>query len=235
MGHLIEKYALLKKPCESQVLHCKITRNAVEDLVGEPVIFPEYDSSLYMPSLIYNRLREYDPSGALAEHSRRIGKYVAYSQKLKEDSTPAKVVGAFLAAMTHDIGKLYVPSHLRHRDSEPFTQEEKQEYTQSHALIGAMILQAWGYPEECVLTALFHHRLGEPKAQEILANRGLTDLVTLIGVEDIYDALNRGGENRRYRRIATLSRTHLIRELNKMIASYAEHLNRLELTHAFLE
>jgi putative nucleotidyltransferase with HDIG domain len=147
------------------------------------------------PALGSQLLRKYtDPSVSFVGHAVNTAIYVAIiAYKMKFTAEDMKL--ATYAALVHDIGELFIPKSIRYKKFE-FTPEEKEQLN-THARLGAELLQSMGAPPAVVLTALQHHErndgMGYPSR---LRSEQIHPFAKLCAVADTYDSLT---SNKPYR------------------------------------
>jgi HD-GYP domain-containing protein (c-di-GMP phosphodiesterase class II) len=133
---------------------------------------------------------------ALARHGSRVGHYALLIGETL-GLAPAALARLELAARLHDIGKLFIPSFLVHKQA-AFNREEYR-IMQRHALLGARLLEGHAETLDLALVARHHHTrwdgAGYPSR---LRGREIPRLARITSVADAYDAVtsNRSGGNR---------------------------------------
>ncbi|MBF0406651.1 MAG: HDOD domain-containing protein [Candidatus Riflebacteria bacterium] len=122
----------------------------------------------------------------LWEHSSKVGA-LAKSIIYEHGGDKTMMENAVIAGMMHDAGKLLLMDissymtkvRISMREGKTFSQAEYEEFSTSHAEIGAYLLGIWGLPEEIVETVALHHK------PTMLPSSGFS-LLTAVHVADAY-------------------------------------------------
>jgi HD-GYP domain-containing protein (c-di-GMP phosphodiesterase class II) len=147
-----------------------------------------------LPQALLQRLEALNPS--VYRHGSRVGYYARLMgtvMGLTEDT----MTKLDLAARLHDIGKLFIPSFLVHKQM-AFNEEEYR-IMQGHSVMGARLLA--GHPEtmEFAQVARHHHDRWDGHGYPArLAGYKIPVLARITSVADAYDGMtsNRYGGNR---------------------------------------
>lgn len=147
-----------------------------------------------IPLAMLNCLESLDP--VISRHGSRVGHYARMVGEVMGLSSTT-LSRLELSARLHDIGKLFIPSFLVHKQAS-FNLEEYQ-VMQRHVVLGARLLE--GHPEmvDLAQVARHHHNrwdgCGYPSR---LVGTEIPLLARITSVADAYDAVtsNRSGGNR---------------------------------------
>jgi HD-GYP domain-containing protein (c-di-GMP phosphodiesterase class II) len=151
-------------------------------------------STSIIPLAMQQCLESLDP--AIARHGARVGQYAVLIGATLGLSS-AILARLELAARLHDIGKLFIPAFLVHKQA-AFNREEYR-IMQRHALLGARLLESHAETADLALVARHHHTHwdghGYPSR---LRGLEIPLLARITSVADAYDAMtsNRSGGNR---------------------------------------
>ncbi len=125
------------------------------------------------------------------ERVRDIAQMIASEMDLSEDDREA----LRMASMLHDVGKLAVPDYILSKPSE-LTPEEMRK-VQTHALVGAALLESVEFPWPVLPTIRSHHEWYDGSGYpDGLAGDQIPRSARILAVADVYDALL---SNRPYR------------------------------------
>jgi HD-GYP domain-containing protein (c-di-GMP phosphodiesterase class II) len=134
-----------------------------------------------IPKAMLQSLEELDP--VVFRHGIRVG-YYAKSMGEAMGLSKVSLIRLELAGRLHDIGKLFIPSFLVHKQGS-FNQNEYQ-IMRRHSVLGARLLE--GHPETMYLAqvARHHHERwdGQDPAAPIMPL-----LARIVSVADAYDAM----------------------------------------------
>jgi HD-GYP domain-containing protein (c-di-GMP phosphodiesterase class II) len=130
-------------------------------------------------------VEEWDP--ALHRHGLRVGRY-------------ARIIGAILglagpegrrledAARLHDIGKLFIPSFLIHKQAGLNVEEYR--IIQRHVLLGAKLLESQIETAPLALVARCHHERWDGRGYPAhLRGSEIPLMARIVSVADVYDAV----------------------------------------------
>jgi HD-GYP domain-containing protein (c-di-GMP phosphodiesterase class II) len=147
-------------------------------------------NAVMIPLAMLQCMEGLDP--VVFKHGARVGHYAKLMGEVMGLSEAA-LNRLELAARLHDIGKLFIPSFLVHKQA-TFNREEYR-IMQRHTMLGARLLE--GHPETSDLAEVARHHHdrwdGGPEAAH-----GLPLLTRITSVADAYDAMtsNRYGGSR---------------------------------------
>ena len=118
------------------------------------------------------------------ERVREIAQTIAAEMGLPEDDREA----LRMASMLHDVGKLAVPDYILSKPSE-LTPEEMRK-VQTHALVGAALLESVEFPWPVLPTVRSHHEWYDGSGYpDGLAGEKIPLGARILAVADVYDAL----------------------------------------------
>lgn len=93
-----------------------------------------------------------------------------------------------VGAMLHDFGKIEIPSEILNKPAK-LTSEERA-IIEQHPLIGAQYLEKQEFPKEIVNVVMLHHERMDGSGYPLgLKGEEIPELVQIVAVADIYDAL----------------------------------------------
>jgi putative nucleotidyltransferase with HDIG domain len=159
---------------------------------------PESDPTADLPPLLIEALARTLAArdGSTHEHARRVRRYalaLADEVSIHGDRTLTAIDAA---ALLHDIGKLGIPDRLLAKAG-PLTPDE-YDHVKQHAVIGADILSAVGFPGALAVIVRHHHEnwdgTGYPDG---LRGEAIPIGARVLSIVDCYDALT---SDRPYRR-----------------------------------
>jgi diguanylate cyclase (GGDEF)-like protein/putative nucleotidyltransferase with HDIG domain len=118
------------------------------------------------------------------ERVRRVARMIGEEMGLNSDELQALET----AAMLHDIGKLAVPDYILSKPG-PLTQEERKK-VETHALVGAAILEPVQFPWPVIPSIRSHHEWYDGNGYpDRLAGDQISLGARILAVADVYDAL----------------------------------------------
>lgn len=147
-----------------------------------------------IPLAMLQCLEGLDP--VIAGHGCRVGHYARLMGEAMGLSG-TRLARLELAARLHDIGKLFVPSFLVHKQA-AFNQEEYR-VMQRHSVLGARLLEGDPDTKDLAQVAGHHHDRWDGRGYPSrLRGREIPLLARITSVADAYDAMtsNRAGGNR---------------------------------------
>jgi HD-GYP domain-containing protein (c-di-GMP phosphodiesterase class II) len=151
-------------------------------------------SSSLIPLAMLQCLETLDPCISLhgsrvSRYARRVGEVMGLSE--------GRLARLELAARLHDVGKLFIPSFLVHKQAS-FNWAEYR-IMQGHALLGARLLEGRSETADLAQVARHHHDRWDGRGYPSrLVGKEIPLLARITSVADAYDAMtsNRSGGNR---------------------------------------
>ncbi|WP_050499903.1 HD-GYP domain-containing protein [Clostridium botulinum] len=98
-----------------------------------------------------------------------------------------KLKNLYIASKFHDIGKIKIDPKILYK-KEKLTEEEK-EIIENHTLLGAEILNDFGYNDEIIHAIRFHHEFWNGNGYEGLRGEEIPLMARIISVADAFDVI----------------------------------------------
>ncbi|MBY6773682.1 HD-GYP domain-containing protein [Clostridium botulinum] len=105
-----------------------------------------------------------------------------------------------IAGKFHDIGKVKIDPTILYK-KERLTEEEK-EIIENHTLLGAEILNDFGYDDEIIHAIRFHHEFWNGSGYEGLRGEEIPLMARIISIADTFDAIT---NERVYKKAKTIN------------------------------
>ncbi|MFC1537557.1 HDOD domain-containing protein [Gemmatimonadota bacterium] len=116
-------------------------------------------------------------SGDLWKHCVAVG---VAAEKIESQLGGSNLDLAFTLGLLHDIGKLAIGSFIDNNmklmareidnDQQSFMDAEEKVLGMSHTEAGALLLEQWGFPEEFIAAARWHHQPDQAESHQELAD-----------------------------------------------------------------
>jgi putative nucleotidyltransferase with HDIG domain len=139
------------------------------------------------PGVANTLIRRYQDHGLYSiNHTINVAIYsISIAQKRAVPKSSLRLLS--LAALTHNIGNIFIPKEILTKTSE-LTVREKL-VIDSHVQLGAKLLTRLGAPQEVILTAQQHHDRMDGKSRPSGTTGPIHQFARIVAIADVFDAM----------------------------------------------